>query len=141
MRKNINKTDLKELVKSYRQGLDKNETKSCMIRLVDIQSLIKQYSNKKLLNGKPAIDGFRIYFFRPEPIALRGQPGKSINKVGNKGQMSIILVPTNNYNEVRIGNNLSGAADDMFIEKGECQVFIPGGEHTGLCPKNCDGSI
>jgi len=112
-----------------------------MIRLGDIQSLIKKYSRKKLLKGKPAIDGFRIYFFRPEPEIIKGESGRSINKVGEKGQMSIILVPTNNYQEIITGNNKNGAADDMFIENEKCEVFIPGGEHTGLCPNNCGGSI
>ncbi len=138
MRKNIDKTELTMLVKSYRQGLDKNETTSCMIRLEDIKALIKKYSAKKLLNGRSAIDGFRIYFYRPEPTPTRDFPGRTIYPIANgKGQMSIIFVPTHNYKEIRNDVDVRGASHDMFIENGECEVFIPGGEHTGLCPKNC----
>ncbi len=138
MRENINKTELKGLVKSYRQGLDKNETTSCMIRLSDVEALIKHYRDTDILNGQNPIDGFRIYFYRPEPTPTEGIPGRKIYPIADgRGQMSIILVPTHNYNEVRNDGDVRGESHDMFIENGVCQVFIPGGEHTGLCPKNC----
>ncbi len=138
MIENINKTELKKRVSSYRDGLHENETTSCMIPLADIEALAKHYSSEQILKGQNKIAGFRIYFQRPNPKEEAGMPGRSIYPVdGGKGQLSIILVPTNNYHEIVNGIDRRGADDDMFIENGECRVFIPGGEHTGLCPKNC----
>lgn len=134
----MTKAELKKAVASYRKGLHKNETTSCMISVNAIETLIKHYRDPNILKGKKAIDGFRIYFHRPEPKVMRGLPGKSRRPIADgRGQMSIILVPTHNYNEVWKGDDCIAGSHDMFIEKGECKVFIPGGEHTGLCPKNC----
>ena len=133
---------LTKMVKTYRDGLHDNETTSCLIPFSAIEELIKHYSDLNTPKGQNPIEGFRIYFHRPDPFTVHDQPGKSINTVdGGKGQMSIILAPVNNYREIHKGDDIRGSADDMFIENGECLVFIPGGEHTGLCPKNCDGSI
>ncbi len=125
--KKITKKKLKEMVKSYRQGLDKNETKSCLLALTDIEQMIKYYSDLKNLNGENPVDGFRIYFYRPES-------DNRFLKVGKKNQMSIILIPTNNF------DSNSSFANDMFNKNDECLVLWPGGETGGLCPTNCGGS-
>jgi hypothetical protein len=130
----INRKELNEMISSYQAGLDPNETKYCMLNLADIEKIISHYRDTKNLNGKNAIDGFRIYFYRPQPFEASANPEKSILKVGNKGQLSIILVPTNNY------QMLPASADAMFGKDGMCMVLTPGGEHTGLCPNNCGGS-
>ncbi len=134
---NITKADLTAMTASYQTDLDPNETTSCLIKMADILKLISQYTDPDFLQGQKPIDGFRIYFYRPEPIEIQGHPQKSISRVGNKGQLSIIIVPTNNYNHATVP--ISVSADNMFIN-GQCRVLTPGGETTGLCPKNCGGS-
>jgi hypothetical protein len=126
----ITKAQLKEAVKSYQDGLDPNETKLCFILWSELEQLAKEYKKKE----KP-IDGFRIYFFRADPFKKYNSDQK-ILKVGAKTQMSIIFVPMNKYNY-----SSPAYAEDMFDEKEECWVLTPGGEHTGLCPNNCGGSI
>ncbi len=130
----IKRKDLNEMIASYQNGLDPNETKYCLLNLADIQKIIDYYKDPKNLNNKNPIDGFRIYFYRPQPFEAPTNPEKSILKVGNKGQLSIILVPTNNYQHV------PASADAMFVKDDMCMVLTPGGEHTGLCPNNCGGS-
>ena len=83
-------------------------------------------------------NGFRIYFYRPKPRPTETKPGRIIYPIADgRGQMSIILVPTHNYRQINSANDVRGYSDDMFIDNGKCEVFMPGGEHTGLCPKNC----
>jgi hypothetical protein len=119
--------------------LDENETRSCFLSLNDIKYLIEYYSGPERLNGEKAIDGFRIYFFREDPNKKPTSMGQKILKVGSKGQMSIIVVPTNNFVGLLppyIGKP-AFSAEDMFNIDNECLVLRPGGEHTGLCPTNC----
>jgi hypothetical protein len=129
--KKITKTELEEAVKSYRDGLDPNETKSCIILWEELKQLVEKYPDKK-----EPIGGFRIYFFREHAERKYIGPSQKILKVGDKNQMSIILVPINKYN-----SSSPAYAKDMFDENNECWVLTPGGEHTGLCPNNCGGSI
>lgn len=130
---------IKEMRKSYLDGLYKDETTSCMIALDDIKYLIEYYSDPENLGGADPISGFRIYFYRPDPITIENLPGKTIADIGGgKGQLSVIIVPTNNYREERFGHGLKGLADDMYNIDDQCLKLIPfGGEHTGLCPPNC----
>jgi hypothetical protein len=137
----ITKADLLKKVKTYRESVHENETKSCLISLDLLQVLIDYYLKPENLGTESKINGLRLYFFR-EDLDREYPTGDKIQKVENdNGQISIILVPTHHY--TNITNTGAGFchADDMFIENGKCQVYIPGGEHTGLCPKNCDGSL
>jgi hypothetical protein len=131
----ITKTQLKEAVKSYHDGLDPKETKSCIILWSELEHLANEY--KKMKNP---MQGFRIYFFRADPFKQYSDPNQKILKVGDKTQMSIIFVPINKYEYEFLSPPY---AEDMFgeNENDECSVLIPGGEHTGLCPNNCGGSI
>ena len=133
------KDEVNKMRESYLDSLHKDETKSCMVALDDIRYLIKYYTDSNNLGGAKPIDGFRIYFYRPDPVTMEGLPGKTIADVGDgKGQLSVIIVPTNNYREVPFGHGVKGLADDMYNKDGQCLKLIPfGGEHTGLCPTNC----
>jgi hypothetical protein len=129
----ISRSELNEAVVSYRKGLDKNETTSCLIGLEDIQRMIAHYSNLDKYPGLyDKIGAFRIYFFR-EDKNRKYDMGKDLIQTlesdETKTQMSIIIVPVNHYLTSRSG-------DDMFDED-KCWVLTPGGENTGLCPKNC----
>jgi len=129
---------LKERLESYREGLPKRETKSCILRLTDIKALIDFYSNPDILNEENPIDSFRIYLFREVPNKLYEPSGQKIAQIGDKGQISFILVPTNNFDDRDAEDKSS--ANDMFDYNNECLVLYPGGETTGLCPTNCGGS-
>ena len=135
------KKELEDLAEDYSTDVDKNETRSCFLLLNDIKFLIEYYSDSKNLNGENAIDGFRILFFRENPNKKYSYPGQKILKVGNKGQMSIILVPVHNYKypaeKIPIEGKPAFQTEYMFDSNDECLVLTPGGEHTGLCPTNC----
>ncbi len=131
----ITRNDLKKKMASYWKDLDDNETQSCVLSLRDIKFLIDYYSDPQHLNGEKPIDGFRIYFYRPDPSSNQNKGPKTINRVGDKGQLSIILVPTNNFH-----GKPPLCADNLFDQNDKCWVLTPGGEHTGLCPNNCGGS-
>ena len=124
----IKKTQLRKMVESYRDGLDANETKSCLISLKDLNYLIDYYESNKEFNTSDPITGFRIYFYRPDI-----EKGNLI-MVGDKVQTSLIIVPTNKYTKS------PAFANDMFDEDSDCLILTPGGEHSGLCPTNCGGS-
>jgi hypothetical protein len=135
----INKKQLKQATASYENGLDSNETRSCFLDIHDINYLIKYYSDPKNLNGAQPINGFRIYFYREdENRQYSYYPEQKILKVGDKTQLSIVVVPVNNYRSLGPAK-IAFEADDMFNPKDndECLVLTPGGEHTGLCPTNC----
>jgi hypothetical protein len=135
------KKEIEEMLSSYRDQLDNNETRSCFLHLDDINYLITYYSDLTKLNGEEPIKGLRIYFFREEPDREYSR-GDKILKVGDKGQMSIIVVPTNNFEDFYTKRERGFYwADDMFNIDDKCLVITPGGEHTGLCPNNCGGSI
>ena len=136
--KKESRVSLRKNLESYRQGLPAGETRSCILRLSDIEALIKFYSDPKHLNGENAIDSFRIYLFREIPGKLYPPSGQKIAQIGSKGQISFILVPTNNFID-RDAKDMS-SANDMFDSNDECLMLYPGGETSGLCPTNCGGS-
>jgi hypothetical protein len=137
----ITRDGLKEMVKSYRENLDNNETRSCLLALADIKSLIDYYSDRSNLDQEAAIDGFRVYFFRQEAGKEYSPYEQKILNVGSKGQMSIIMVPVHNFKDTWKDNKRTLYCDDMFNKNNECLAIWPGGEATGLCPTNCGGSI
>jgi len=129
---------LRKRLNSYREGLPEGETRSCILRLRDIKALIDFYSNPDILNKETPIDSFRIYLFREVPNKLYPPSNQKIAQIGDKGQISFILVPTHNFNDRDAEDRSS--ANDMFDYNNECLVLYPGGETTGLCPTNCGGS-
>ena len=134
----ITKKELAEKTALYQKEVDKtNETKSCFLFLDDIKYLLEYYSDPRKLNGENPIDGFRIYFFREDENRQYSYPGQKILKVGDKTQMSIIVVPVNNYQYPKEEGTSVFQAENMFNTDDECLVLTPGGEHTGLCPTNC----
>lgn len=139
--KETTKQKFVEKLKSYQndKDLDENETKSCFLFAEDIKYLLAYYSDPQNLNGEKPIEGFRIYFFREDENRPYSYPGQKIQKLinGNKTQMSIIVVPVNNYQYPNLVGTSVFTADDMFNKDDECLVLTPGGETTGLCPTNC----
>ena len=139
----ISKEELQEAVASYREGLDKNETTSCLVGLDDIQKMIAHYSNLLAYPEEyPKIIGFRIYFFRGgNQKFIRKNEKEFLNdeyaKVQDgKLQLNIIMVPVCDNKKHPNEQISKGFAKDMLVDE-KCWVLIPGGENTGLCPTNC----
>lgn len=133
----ISNEELQEAVASYRKGLvsDPNETQSCMIDLNDLNHIIQEYSYP-LSRDRRHIIGFRIYFFRGGKSNCLDE--YTINKNGEM-QLNIIMVPVCDNKDHSYLPISKGFAKDILTVEEKCWVLIPGGENTGLCPKNCNG--
>ncbi|MGB4770651.1 MAG: hypothetical protein WBP58_04300 [Chitinophagaceae bacterium] len=129
----LSKAELEQAVKLYRTGLHENETTSCFLTLDNVKKLV---DDTEKLHGKGKVEGFRVYFYRADPRKKYKDPNAKILDVDGKPQMSIIMVPITDY---KVDGPRS--AIDMFDKDGKVLVLTPGGEHTGLCPTNCGGSI
>ncbi len=129
----LSKADLSEAVQSYRKDLHPNETRSCILLWSELKQLV---ADTEKIHGDGSVDGIRIYFYRADDRKEYIGPGQKIHAVGDKTQLSIMVVPMNRYNY-----SSPAIAYDMFDQEGKVWVLIPGGEHTGLCPTNCGGSI
>ena len=129
----VSKADLVKTLHPYRKNLPSGETTSSIILLSELKNLIDKTEKE---HGEGSVDGVRIYFCRPDDRREYIGPNQKIGKVGDQTQLSIIMVPMNKYNY-----SAPAIAYDMFDSDGNIWALTPGGEHTGLCPTNCGGSI
>jgi hypothetical protein len=130
--------DIKRWIDKYEsQKYKKGETKSCLLQLSDLRSLIAYIDCENVhLQGGNIIDGVRVYFIRQDTSDqphLQLLDGETLVY-----QMSIAIVPTNGYDVDKKGNVIAF----NYIKNKEIYAVLPGvkgSEHSGLCPPFCGG--
>lgn len=138
--------DLKKWVKAYKDSkYDENETNNCMISLRDLEDFMN-YIHKTNIdlgrNNKSIIDKLRIYVVRDKLFAGHGpQLNTCETKNGNQPQFSFVIAPMTDWKEDYYKDNSQRAGGKDYTENDSIYVLTPHGETSGLCPKNCGGSI
>ena len=123
-------------VNNYKASrLHKNETRSGLIALEDLDTLLQEIRDHNQINSDNPINGVRIYLIRDENIggilSLHGDGSLPV-------QMSFALRPTDSRTVDERTNIVS--ASDYWHSGSLTFGIVPGGEGTGLCPNNCGGS-
>ena len=135
-------------VKNFAQNKDSSMiTNSAIIHLQSLKETIAAIEKQCKDSGR-AIDGFRLYFIRYSKDEVSSVPGYyKFTQDGNFTQVSLVLVPTQNYQEIKQqGKPSTLRADDLRWSKGSILLFPIAHprsfrEGTGLCPPNCAGSF
>lgn len=155
----IKKTELKTWIDRYKESIaqenKKSETKNIIIKLEDMEELMKFIKKHNDNTAKDKISGMRIYLIRTEHNSGHLKSGQFFNKVQLNAksypQMNVVIVPIKNVQDYAERDssgktNIYVRGEDVYEKNSnespdEIVVGIyPGGETTGLCPNNCGGS-
>lgn len=129
--KALNEKTLKDWVADYIETRQPLESMNVVFMLSDLINLIEYIGEANSSGRYENINALRFYLVRQNEVS-----GRRKLKNGHT-QISLACVPVENYKN---GEGTDHKNGDNYV----CIYPYPGdsgGEHTGLCPQNCGGSL